>query len=52
MNAATLRARQAPLKERFRADPAAALITLHAHGRLEGDGITCRIERPANTVAG
>jgi len=52
MDAATLRARQAPLKERFRADPAAALITLHAHGRLEGDGITCRIERPANTIAG
>jgi uncharacterized OsmC-like protein len=53
MDANTLRARQAPLKERFRADPAAALITLHARGRIEGEGITCRIERPEGVaVAG
>ncbi|HVW92205.1 MAG TPA: OsmC family protein [Devosia sp.] len=53
MNAAELRAIQAPLKDRFRADPAAALITLHAIGRLEGSGITCTIERsPGEAVAG
>lgn len=45
MDAAELRARQAPLKERFKSDPAAALITLHAKGVLGGDDITCRIVR-------
>jgi len=45
MDAATLRAAQAPLKERFKTDPSAALITLHARGVFDGDGITCRIER-------
>jgi uncharacterized OsmC-like protein len=34
---------QAPLKERYRSDPAAAQITLRAHGRL-GQGITCSVE--------
>src|SRR5215469_18966834 len=38
-----LRATQAPLKARYRDDPKAALITLHAEGRL-GDGVTCKIE--------
>lgn len=53
MDATTLRAAQAPLKERFKNDPVAALITLHAKGVLEGDGITCRIERPAGpAIAG
>ena len=53
MDATTLRALQAPLKERFTAEPAAALITWHARGILEGEGITCRIDRPAGpAVAG
>jgi uncharacterized OsmC-like protein len=43
MNAAELRARQAPLKERYRAEPEAARRTLRAQGRL-GQGITCRVE--------
>jgi len=38
-----LRSLQAPLKDRYRADPAAALVTLKASGRL-GEGITCRVE--------
>src|SRR5688572_26499733 len=38
-----LRAIQAPLKERYRAEPAAAAITLEAHGRL-GAGVTCSVE--------
>ena len=43
MNLDELRAAQTPLKERYRADPDAALITLRAEGRI-GEGITCRIE--------
>lgn len=38
-----LRALQAPLKQRYRDDPQAALITLKAEGRL-GEGIACRVE--------
>ena len=38
-----LRALQAPLKERYRADPEAAVVTLRAAGTL-GEGITCRVE--------
>jgi uncharacterized OsmC-like protein len=37
-----LRALQAPLKERYRADPDAALITLTASGEL-GDGVACSV---------
>jgi uncharacterized OsmC-like protein len=38
-----LRALQAPLKDRYRAEPQAALVTLRVRGRL-GEGITCRVE--------
>src|SRR6266850_1951095 len=38
MNADELRALQAPVKERYRQDPAAALVTLRAEGKL-GDGL-------------
>ncbi len=43
MNADELRSLQAPLKDRYHVDPAAALVTLTAHGRI-GEGITCSIE--------
>ena len=43
MNAETLRSLQAPLKEKYRQEPNAALVTLRAEGRL-GGGITCKIE--------
>ncbi len=43
MNPDELRAIQAPLKQRYRETPEAALITLRAQGRL-ADGITCKIE--------
>ena len=43
MNADTLRAVQAPLKDRYRTQPESARITLHAVGRL-GDGVSCRVE--------
>jgi uncharacterized OsmC-like protein len=37
-----LRAAQAPLKERYRAEPNAAMITLKAEGRI-GESVTCNI---------
>jgi len=37
-----LRAMQAPLKERYVEEPAAAVITLHAEGTL-GEGISCKV---------
>lgn len=43
MNSEELRALQAPLKEHYRADPDAALITLRAEGTL-GDNVTCRVD--------
>lgn len=43
MNRAELRARQEPLKERYRSDPDAAVVTLRATGTL-GHGITCSVE--------
>lgn len=50
MNAADLRAIQAPLKERYKDAPEAALITLRARGQL-GEGVTCRIETGKALVA-
>ena len=43
MNAEDLRPIQAPLKERYREAPEAALITLRAQGSL-GEGVRCKIE--------
>lgn len=43
MNQAELRALQAPLKQRYRDDAAAARITLRAEGQL-GAGITCSVQ--------
>jgi uncharacterized OsmC-like protein len=44
MDAQELRALQAPLKQRYRADPAAALVTLRARGRLGEENVACRVE--------
>jgi uncharacterized OsmC-like protein len=38
-----LRAIQAPLKQRYREEPVAALITLKAQGKL-GEGVTCSVQ--------
>jgi uncharacterized OsmC-like protein len=43
MDAEELRAVQAPLKERYREDPRAAIVTLSANGEL-GDGISCSVK--------
>ena len=44
MDAVELRALQAPIKERYKADPATALITLRAKGTLDQSGIACKVE--------
>ena len=45
MDAATLRAVQAPIKDRYKSDPGAALLTLKAEGRLDDpEGLSCSVE--------
>ena len=44
MNADELRAVQAPLKDRYRADPKAGLVTLKANGALDSTTIACKVE--------
>src|ERR1700675_3547315 len=39
-----LRALQAPLKQQYRDDPSRAVVTLKASGRLDGAGVSCRVE--------
>ena len=44
MDADDLRALQAPLKDRYRAEPAAAKVTLRAQGALDDAAIACKVE--------
>ena len=44
MDAAELRAMQAPIKERYKTDPKAAYITLRAKGTLDDAHIACKVE--------
>jgi len=44
MDAAGLRAMQAPIKERYKTEPKAAFITLKAKGTLDDTSIACRVE--------
>jgi uncharacterized OsmC-like protein len=44
MDAAELRATQAPIKERLKSDPGAGMITLKAKGSIDHDGIACKVE--------
>jgi uncharacterized OsmC-like protein len=44
MDADQLRAIQAPLKERYRADAKAGLVTLKANGALDSEGVACKVE--------
>jgi uncharacterized OsmC-like protein len=45
-----LRAVQGPLKDRYRDDPATALVTLSAEGRL-GEGVSCSVATGQALVA-
>ena len=44
MDRAELQALQAPLKERYREEPHAALLTLRADGELDGSQIACSVQ--------
>src|SRR5918999_3725152 len=44
MDAAELRALQAPIKERYKGDAKAAFITLKAKGTLDETSIACKVE--------
>lgn len=43
MNAAELKSLQAPIKERYRQESRAAMITLRAEGKI-GEGVTCNVQ--------
>ena len=43
MNSAELRNLQAPLKEKYKAEPESAIITLKAQGTI-GEGVSCKVE--------
>ena len=51
MNADELRAIQTPLKDRYRAEPQAARITLTASGELDSAAIACNIDTGRALVA-
>src|SRR5271163_3174673 len=44
MDAAELRATQAPIKDRYKSDPMAAMITLKAKGSIDNEAIACKVE--------
>jgi uncharacterized OsmC-like protein len=44
MNADELRSLQAPLKQRYRDNPDAAVVTLRADGRLGDSAVSCKVE--------
>jgi uncharacterized OsmC-like protein len=53
MDAAGLRAMQAPIKDKYKSDAGAALITLKAKGTLDDQNIACKVETgKALAVAG
>jgi uncharacterized OsmC-like protein len=41
---AELQAAQMPLKDRYREEPAAALVTLRADGELDAENIACKVD--------
>ena len=43
MDSAALRELQGPLKEKYRNDPGAAVVTLRAHGDLAEGAIACKV---------
>lgn len=50
MDASELRARQAPLKQRYRDDPATARTPLGARGDFRAPGVTCVVDTWAGPV--
>jgi len=50
MDRTTLREMQAPLKQRYRDDPAAALTPLQATAAFDDEGITCSVQTWAGPI--
>jgi uncharacterized OsmC-like protein len=50
MKAEELKALQAPLKERYRAEPASALQTLKVEATLRQDRVTCIVKTPRGPI--
>jgi uncharacterized OsmC-like protein len=50
MDSSTLREMQAPLKQRYRNEPASAITALEATGTFDEDGITCTVQSWAGPV--
>ena len=50
MDSTTLREVQAPLKQRYRDEPASALTPLHATGTFDDPGVTCTVDTWAGPV--
>ena len=44
MDATALRAMQAPIKDKYKSDPKAGMITLKAKGTLDDQNIACKVE--------
>ncbi|MDC0711317.1 OsmC family protein [Stigmatella sp. ncwal1] len=44
MDSTELRSLQAPLKDKYRAEPGTALVTLKAQGTLDSQSIACKVE--------
>ncbi|TWA64037.1 putative OsmC-like protein [Azospirillum brasilense] len=44
MDAQDLRARQAPLKDKYKDAPESAVVTLRARGALDDSGIACKVD--------
>ena len=44
MDTEELRALQQPLKDAYRSDPASAVVTLHAHGELGAEEVSCSVD--------
>lgn len=51
MNVEELRAAQAPLKARYKTEPASALLTLHAQGTPDVPAQICRVETHLGVVS-
>jgi uncharacterized OsmC-like protein len=50
MNAAELRELQAPLKAKYKDDPASAQYTIRAVGRVDAASLDCRVETPRGII--
>ncbi|GAB7348266.1 hypothetical protein MBLNU459_g6254t3 [Dothideomycetes sp. NU459] len=47
MDATALRAKQAPIKDRYKSDPSSAMVTLSSSGTLDAGSITCKLSTGA-----